>query len=333
MAQGKEPRMNVESYPEKKLAARLVSKKKLAPPIDIFSLAKQYANVDSMLIPFDVDGICLHLKVPKMTPHIIVNNCYPSQRMRFTLAHELGHVIIPWHIGSIIDITTIPEENKFDEYWYLEAEANRFASELLMPSAWVKAIIESHSDDMGKITKQIVREAEVSPIAATIKIKDTLDCGYIFAALRNNEVLFSGRSEETLANPPKWGEKILPEEVFPFCKNRHQFMINGVNYYWWVLDKSVSIPKSAELADWRELLKEIISEIGIPTSGQKKFIQSLNGVIANANGSVRDGNRTQESLYSAILQRIHGKTELKKFANHHKFDSFIYSKIKSFLNC
>lgn len=184
--------MNIESYPEKNLAARLVKKKKLAPPIDVFALAKQYAKVDLMFIPFDVDGISLHLKLPEKTPHIIINDRNPSHRIRFTLAHELGHVLIPWHLGSIIDNTLLPaEEDKFDEYWYLEAEANRFASGLLMPSIWVKSIIEKQKYDIYKITKQIVKEANVSSHAVTIKIKDTINSGYLFAALtEDNEIIY-----------------------------------------------------------------------------------------------------------------------------------------------
>jgi Zn-dependent peptidase ImmA (M78 family) len=89
--------MIFQNYPERNIASRLVAIKDLSPPVDIFSLAKQYAKVDLMSIPFDVDGITLHLKVPGKISHIIINDGYPHRRIRFTLAHELGHVLIPWH--------------------------------------------------------------------------------------------------------------------------------------------------------------------------------------------------------------------------------------------
>jgi hypothetical protein len=324
--------MSVELYPERKLATRLVTKKDLVPPIDIFSLAAQYARVDSMSIPFDVDGISLHLKVPGRTPHIIVNDRYPSHRVRFTLAHELGHVLVPWHIGSIVDNTSTPEETRFDEYWCLESEANRFASELLMPGPWVKSIIEKQKHDIYKITEQIVKRADVSSHAATIRIKDTISSGYVFVALtENDEVVFSGRSGGTLASPPMWSDKITPEKLLPFCQSRFRFEINGFHYYWWFIDEKIPIPRSAVKGDWRDLLDEIILEIGIPISKRDKFKQSLNGVIAFANGQVRGKNRTPESLYSAALQRIHGRSELTKLLNHPKFDSFISSKIDTLL--
>lgn len=325
--------MNDESYPERKLAARLHSRKELAPPINIFALAEQYAKVDLMFIPFDVDGISLHLKAKDKTPHIIINNRYPLHRIRFTLAHELGHVLIPWHIGSVIDNTIIPGEDKFDEYWYLEAEANRFASELLMPSIWVKDIIKTQNHDIYKITEQIVNKANVSSHAATIKIKDTINSGYIFAALtEDNEVIFSGRSAGTLAAPPNWGDKITPENLFSFCQKSYQFVINGFYYYWWAFNDNISIPESTVIGDWRMLLGDIVVEIGIPLSKRKRFKQSLNGIIAYANGKVRGKDRTLESLYSAALQRIHEHSEFKKLIQHQKFESFIYSKIISLLD-
>lgn len=325
--------MNIDFYPERKFAARLVTIRKLVPPIDIFPLAKQYAKIDLMFIPYDVDGISLSLKVSGRTPHIILNDRYSSRRIRFTLAHELGHVLIPWHTGSIVDKTLIPKEDKLDEYWYLEAEANRFASELLMPNTWVKSVIEKQNHNICKITKEIVKKADVSSPAATIKIKDSINSGYVFAALTDkNEVIFSGRSEGTLASPPMWGKKIAPKKLFPFCQNRHQFEINGHYYYWWFIGNNIAIPRSAVIGDWRELLNEIVLETSIPISKRNHFKQSLNGIISYANSQVVGKDRTPESLYSAALQRIHGHSELKKLIEHPKFDSFIFSKINSLLN-
>ena len=86
-----------------------------------------------------------------------------------------------------------------------------------MPTIWVKDIIERQKYDLFKITKKIVKRANVSSHAATIKIKDIINPGYVFVALtEKNEVLFSGRSDGTLADPPSWGEEISPEELFEY---------------------------------------------------------------------------------------------------------------------
>jgi Zn-dependent peptidase ImmA (M78 family) len=55
--------------------------------------------------------------LPGMPPLFVVNRVMPSDRERYTLAHELGHLVL--------HTTPHPE---------MEAEANRFASEFLMPA-------------------------------------------------------------------------------------------------------------------------------------------------------------------------------------------------------
>ena len=73
------------------------------------------------------------------TPCIFVNKHQPSDRMRFTLAHELGHIVM--------HSTPSPD---------MELEADRFASAFLMPRNDIK------NDFMGRITLQSL--AALKPI-------------------------------------------------------------------------------------------------------------------------------------------------------------------------
>jgi Zn-dependent peptidase ImmA (M78 family)/transcriptional regulator with XRE-family HTH domain len=63
----------------------------------------------------DVDGLTLRLA--GLPPIIVLNKHMPADRMRFTLAHELGHIVM--HV--------YPSED-------METEANQFAREFLAPS-------------------------------------------------------------------------------------------------------------------------------------------------------------------------------------------------------
>ncbi|MDH6250986.1 Zn-dependent peptidase ImmA (M78 family)/DNA-binding XRE family transcriptional regulator [Chryseobacterium sp. H1D6B] len=63
---------------------------------------------------------------PDGIPLIIINNSIPNSRKRFTLAHELAHLLMHYK-GGIID------ENRD-----LEKEADRFASEFLVPTKEIK---------------------------------------------------------------------------------------------------------------------------------------------------------------------------------------------------
>jgi Zn-dependent peptidase ImmA (M78 family)/transcriptional regulator with XRE-family HTH domain len=61
-------------------------------------------------------------RVSGRPPLILLNPTHPADRMRFTLAHELGHLVMH----------RFPTEN-------MEAEANEFASTLLMPAADIRS--------------------------------------------------------------------------------------------------------------------------------------------------------------------------------------------------
>jgi len=71
-----------------------------------------------------IDGVSFI--TPEGIPLILVNNERPSSRKNFTIAHELGHIIM--HFKSFIDL----------DYRDVEKEANEFAAELLMPAEQIK---------------------------------------------------------------------------------------------------------------------------------------------------------------------------------------------------
>lgn len=68
----------------------------------------------------DADGVTL--RTPGLKPIIFLNSDRPACRQRFSLAHELGHVVL--HAFHTPD---------------MELEANRFAAEFLMPKVDVKS--------------------------------------------------------------------------------------------------------------------------------------------------------------------------------------------------
>nr|WP_294552910.1 ImmA/IrrE family metallo-endopeptidase [uncultured Rhodopila sp.] len=112
------------------------------PPIDVENILSEYANIEYVHFPVEIDGLCLDLKMIGKRPTVLVSKRIFELRRRFTLALELGHVLIPLHVGSIIyeiDSAGTADDNHFAT----EAEASRFASELLMPAKWVCGQIRS----------------------------------------------------------------------------------------------------------------------------------------------------------------------------------------------
>jgi Zn-dependent peptidase ImmA (M78 family) len=88
---------------------------------------------------------------------IVVNSSSSAQRQRFSIAHELGHFLNPWHrpVGPFGGFACRPEDLR--QFWgklppeasrhlVQEAEANRFAIELLAPEKFVRPFLRGIPD-------------------------------------------------------------------------------------------------------------------------------------------------------------------------------------------
>ncbi|MGB9561646.1 MAG: ImmA/IrrE family metallo-endopeptidase [bacterium] len=119
--------------------------------------AEDYARrlfklIDINKVPIDLSPILMEYKIevreesfanilgvtfksPKFNL-IVLNKNIPSRQKLFTLAHEIGHIVMP-HKGSS-NICVIGK-NKL-----MEQSANRFAAELIMPAPTVKKLWEEY---------------------------------------------------------------------------------------------------------------------------------------------------------------------------------------------
>jgi Zn-dependent peptidase ImmA (M78 family)/DNA-binding XRE family transcriptional regulator len=68
-----------------------------------------------------LDGFTIH-GAKDILPVIFINSSFPGERIRFTLAHELGHLVMHQQLRT-------------EQYVKNEKEANVFASEFLMPTS------------------------------------------------------------------------------------------------------------------------------------------------------------------------------------------------------
>jgi hypothetical protein len=148
-------------HPEERMAARLVERLGISPPIDVEGICRGLANLTFKSFPIPIDGLCLDLKASGRRPKVWVSKNMPHVRTRFTIAHEIGHIIIPWHTGTIVDEIDSPRSTERGRYREMETEANRFAAELLMPSAWVIGLAE-RSDHAAGLMHTVRQVADVS---------------------------------------------------------------------------------------------------------------------------------------------------------------------------
>ena len=193
------------------MAATLVERYSLLPPIDVDAVAKRFADVEVNAIPGRCDGLVVGLHGPRSRPLILVEQRQPHTRRRFTMAHELGHVLIPWHVASdmVCDTAKSP--------WYLvepheaaaranEVEANEFAAELLTPSGWLAHLIGSRGPDPGALTREVL-SIGVSAQAACIRLSKVLPSGRVWAIVDAGGQIFSKRTDPRDSYRPTPGGK------------------------------------------------------------------------------------------------------------------------------
>lgn len=116
------PRLELEEFDgDVERIAAMVRAAWLLPggPIDNLIEALERAGV--LVVPFDfgTDQVdATSLRIPELPPVIFFNRGMPTDRCRFSLAHELGHLVM----HSIVPSAS------------MEEEADRFAAEFLMPA-------------------------------------------------------------------------------------------------------------------------------------------------------------------------------------------------------
>lgn len=120
------PLYDIEEHVSPEKIARMVRQAWLVKrgPIDNVTRLLERSGVIVVQCDFDtfkIDGITIH-NISKLPPIIFINKNIPSDRYRFTLSHELGHIVMHKY----------PSDD-------MEKEANLFASEFLMPTDDIKS--------------------------------------------------------------------------------------------------------------------------------------------------------------------------------------------------
>lgn len=156
-----------------RLADRLVMEAGIGgPPIPVERIvAKQGCSIRSSDLK-DVSGILV--RSPKGNV-IGVNSAHPETRRRFTIAHELGHLLL--HEGQEVwydrDFrVSLRSDESSAGVNVEEVEANFFAASLLMPDRMLSDDFRAGSIDLEDVegVREIARAYAVSPQAMTLRL-------------------------------------------------------------------------------------------------------------------------------------------------------------------
>lgn len=140
-------------------------------PVDLRHIAEQAGLTVISINPFDeqsAEGV-IGSYTPATESHpatIAVDEREPLNRVRFTLAHELGHHFLGHNTESFRDTTRNFNINNFDPR---ETAANNFAARLLMPAQYVKVLVE---DKRITDVRELATIFSVSELAMKIRLQN-----------------------------------------------------------------------------------------------------------------------------------------------------------------
>lgn len=151
----------------------LAQGKVLVPPVPVFDLARLAgASVRVGPLPEDLSGFLLFQNGEAL---IGINGGHAATRQRFSVAHEIGHLLL--HPQRDYIDRKFPvyfrDENSSKAEVKAEIEANQFAAELLMPKVMLEAILARHVDidiEEQEIVGLLAKKFGVSAQALTFRL-------------------------------------------------------------------------------------------------------------------------------------------------------------------
>jgi Zn-dependent peptidase ImmA (M78 family) len=149
----------------RELASELLADiKAKRPPVSVEDIARRKGviirrgNVEPKVSGF------LYRNVARGQAIIGVNSSQHPNRQRFTIAHELGHLLL--HTGDDVHVDKHRDDESAKGTNFEEIESNLFAAELLMPAQFLKEDL----DRFGAL--HLLDEEKVSRLAKLYKVSN-----------------------------------------------------------------------------------------------------------------------------------------------------------------
>jgi Zn-dependent peptidase ImmA (M78 family) len=170
--------------PEKLLAVILKHHPDWTAPVPVEGLAMAVNIVEFRELEADGFEGALLTDTNKKTGVILYKAGTRKERRRFTIAHELGHFLLPSHKGNQHCTAADLRETRLDnDHRRREAEANRFAAGLLMPRPWFSRDMDRLGDAEVTHVQTLADRYETSLEATANRYIDlTPDiCAFVFS--------------------------------------------------------------------------------------------------------------------------------------------------------
>jgi len=161
-------------------------------PIDVRKIAKELdIKVEDSFFDRNFDG-CLMI-TPVNKKMIINSHINLEERRKFTIAHLLAHIVIPWHRSNFYECRPSGNSSILSEdIW--EQEANDFAAELLMPSSYILKDLQKKKLSLTDIENLAHNKYKVSFTAAAVRLVKKHFKPCILLRLTNNLIKWTVKS-------------------------------------------------------------------------------------------------------------------------------------------
>lgn len=285
-------------HPARKLAGLLIGRLDLTPPIPIHQMAQDYADLELADWPTEgVDAVMLRRSGER--PQIFYRpNPQNFGRERFTIAHELGHVLIPWHVGNS---ACSPQHHDYDLYQASEEDqADIFASCLLVPDRWLSDLVAVHRDDMTSLLAA-VEIANISATAILMAIRRVLLPGFAFQ-LNQQATAFVSLGTGIYGGSFRDSSE-LRKAFDGLAHTSGRLGLAGHKVRWWQVSLRTVIP--AEDQDSRtdtELIRAAIANINPDANRAASMLASVNGKVGG--GANELAGRPAADIYQSLWHRF-----------------------------
>lgn len=296
------------------MARRVLAIRNLLPPFDLDSLATEYGELEYLNLPYDVDGITIGIG-GSQRPRVLVNASAPATRRKFTLAHELGHIVIPWHTGTII--SHLSPHQADTAYMQMEAEANRFAAELLMPSDWLADQYEG-AGTVEAYFRAVQSTVGASREATFYKLFSSLPSPIICVQVDISNHVLNGKRSPSAPSLPHRGTHV-DREYFHADNRYEEFDIDGQRYISWSF-----IGREIEEIDprpWRAIYQEILDDTGM----QANF-QSITAILASACNKNRA--QSEHDTCGAVFRAFANYERYGPVVKHPLFEQYVIKRVR-----
>ncbi len=226
--------------PEQLVDAIVAQNPQLPVPVPLEELAA-LAGI-TQIAPLTTAGFegALMANAEKSSGAIFFNGRSPRPRQRFTVGHELGHFLLPWHRKSSFQCTAEDMTSRANVEW--EIQANQFSAELLIPKSLLMPRLRVLKEpDLEHVT-DLASEFETSIEMTARRYAELHEypCAVVFS--KDNQVRYTARSEYFEHPLCVWKGDKLPSKSPSRDAVGNVDDWDELDAYWWLKDSQGDLP-------------------------------------------------------------------------------------------